>query len=78
MIKWLEGHFSISTFDKDISHQSWDSNLRTPCIYVSPGGEVRFWEVQNLQLGIHSTSEGPCMDGVTLIFITQHVHCIKI
>ena len=32
MTKWLEGYFIISTFDKDISCQSWDSNLRTPCM----------------------------------------------
>ena len=32
MIKWLEGYFISSKFDRDISIQSCSSNLRTPCI----------------------------------------------
>ena len=31
MIKWLEGYFISSKFDRDISIQSCSSNLRTPC-----------------------------------------------
>ena len=41
MTKWLEGYFIISTFDKDISCQSWDSNLRTPCITTLLGIELQ-------------------------------------
>ena len=32
MIKWLEGYFISSKFDRDISIQSCSSNLRTPCM----------------------------------------------
>ena len=49
MIKWLKGYFIISTFDKDISHQSWDSNLRTPCSIKIPSFGTSTQHISNIE-----------------------------